>query len=137
MSNYQLGKVLFQTLEKKDVVSPIHKSGGKTMVSNYKPISILLVLSKVSEKWVAEHLKTLLNLGHNPLHPMQFGFCTNHSTETANCFLLENIKSQLDGGGIVGALFFDLKKAFDTVNHQTLLSSLACTLMTYLQSVHL
>ena len=77
MSNYQLGKVLFQTLEKKDVVSPIHKSGGKTMVSNYKPISILLVLSKVSEKWVAEQLKIHLNLG---LHPMQFGFRTNQST---------------------------------------------------------
>ena len=97
-------------------VSPIRKFGDKTMVSNYSPISVLSVISKVSEKWVAEQLKSCLNFGHDPLHPMQFGFRTNHYTETANCFFLENIKSKLDGGGVVGAVFLDLKKAFDTVN---------------------
>ena len=56
---------------------------------------------------------------------MQFGFRANHSTEIANCVLSEMIKSHLDKNTYVGAVFLDLKKAFDTVNHQVLMAKLS------------
>lgn len=55
-------------------VTPIFKSGEKTDMANYQPISILPVISKVAEKWVAKLLIEHLNKGYTPLHPMQLGF---------------------------------------------------------------
>ena len=55
---------------------------------------------------------------------MQFGFRKLHSTETATCYFLENLKSLLDKGGFVAAVFLDLKRAFDTINHDLLIAKL-------------
>ena len=65
-----------------------------------------------------------LEKGPTPLHPMQFGFRSKHSTDSANCLFIEKTKKALDKNKFVGAAFLDLSKAFDTVNHNILLNKL-------------
>ncbi len=61
-------------------------------ISNYCPISILPVVSKIAEKWVSEQL-VFLNSSQFNLHPMQFGFKANYSIKIANCLFLNKILS--------------------------------------------
>ena len=90
-------------------MTPIFNAGEPTDVANYRLISILPITSKIIEKVVTVQRVDFLNIGHVSLHPMQFTFRKYHSTETTNCYLIEQIKSKLDSGGVVGAVFLDLR----------------------------
>ena len=60
----------------------------------------------------------------NCFYPAQFGFRQNVSTNNALMSITENIKTQLDRGNYCAGVFVDLKKAFDTVDHKTLVRKL-------------
>ena len=93
-------------------------------MDNYRPISILPVLSKVLER--AVHIQLYKYLQQNKiLSPYQSGFRKRHSTKFAALSFSDNIRRNMDQGQLTGAVFIDLRKAFDTVDHTVLLNRLS------------
>lgn len=105
-------------------VVPIFKSGESWEPSNYRPISTLSVFNKVLEKLLVNRLLEFLNK-HNIFYNLQYGFRQGCSTLTAITELMDSLISEIDSKKVVGALFLDLKKAFDTLDHKILLEKLA------------
>jgi hypothetical protein len=105
-------------------VIPIFKKGDTMIFSNYRPISVLSIFSKILEKLMynrlIEYIKT-----HNILFKNQFGFREGHSTEQALMLLTSNLYQALDKGNYAIGLFLDFSKAFDTIDHSILLQKLS------------
>ena len=121
--NISMEKGMFPSALKIAKVVPLHKGGVKTDISNWRPISILPIYSKVYEKIVHHRLyEYLMKIG--VLHDGQFGFRKGHSTTQAVQHLLENINSALENGEQCMGVFIDFRKAFDTVDFKILLERL-------------
>ena len=104
---------------KKGRVIPIFTSGTRENVDNYRPVSVLNCLSKVCERIVFNALYSFL-VQEDLLYKLQSRFRHFHSTATSLIDIIDSIYETLDNGNISGALFLDLRKAFDTVNHRVL-----------------
>ena len=98
-------------------------SNDPMIFSNYKPISLLPLFSKILEKMMYNRLLSFLNKC-KIMNKNQFGFRNNHSTYMALLIMLENMRNALDNGECAIGIFLDFKKAFDTVNHDILLTKL-------------
>ena len=104
-------------------VISIFKKGNPELPSNYRPISLLPIFSKIFEKVMYKRLHRFLEI-HKVLYSLQFGFQENHSIGHALVSLTEAVRSTLDNKRLGCGIFIDLQKAFDTVNHRILLSKL-------------
>ena len=104
-------------------VKPLHKGGSPKDLNNFRPISILPVLSKLFEKHAFESLMNYLEK-YKLLYNTQSGFRPNHSCETALIHMVEKWLKALDKGELVGVLLVDFRKAFDLVDHSILLSKM-------------
>ena len=104
-------------------VIPKYKGEDDQLISNYRPISVLPYFSKIFEKIVSLYIIDFFE-EHNIFYDYQFGFRKNHSTSHAIIALVEKVSKALDTGKCVVGVFLDLKKAFDTVDHDILLNKL-------------
>ena len=104
-------------------VIPLFKSGDSQEPNNYRPVSILPVLSKVFEKLMLNQM--LLHFNKNSIfHEQQYGFTKGRCTTDAGVTLIKNIFNAWEDTKDAIGIFCDLSKAFDCVNHETLLLKL-------------
>ena len=109
---------------KKAKVVPLPKSTDKTNPTNYRPISLLPVLSKLLENHMHIYLNDFLEK-RQLIHPFQSGFRRKYSCNTALARLTNSWLTAMKKSEVSGVVFLDQKKAFDLVDQDILLKKLA------------
>ena len=104
-------------------VIPIFKKNDKTSVGNYRPVSILSIVSKIYERVVYDQDESYFKV-NKLLYKFQSGFRSGYSTDTCLIHLTDFIRTEMDKGHVIGMILLDLQKAFDTVDHSILLMKL-------------
>ena len=98
-------------------VKPLYKKSSSLEAGNYRPVSILSIVSKILEKSVHSQLVNYLD-HNNILYEFQYGFRSKYSTDTCLIHLFDYLKGNTSKGLFTGMPLLDLQKAFDTVDHE-------------------
>ena len=101
-------------------VTPVHTGGDKSNSGNFHPISVVPVAAKVLERLIANQLHSYLESRHL-LHDHQGAYRCGRSSNQILLFAVDKMVNALDCGSVVCAAFLDLRKAFDSLDHVTLL----------------
>ena len=104
-------------------ITPIFKKNDPLDKSNYRPVSILPLLSKVYERLIYNQLS---DYADTFLNNILCGFRKAHSTQHALFKLISSWQKVLDNGGFVGTILMDLSKAYDCISHELLIAKLEC-----------
>ena len=118
--NYSLKESTFPEKLKHSEVIPVCKKPEPLKKENYRPVKLLPHVSKVFERIIYQQINTYMKDKLSCLT----GFRKSHGTQSLLVTMLEKWKKAVDKGEHVLALFMDLSKAFDTINHDLLLAKL-------------
>ena len=112
--NLSMTSEVVPSLMKEARVTPLFKKGSRLDCGNYRPVSILNILSKVLERAVHGQFVAYLTRG-GILTGDQSGFRPGFSADTCLLGLSEYVRREISKGKLVGLVLLDLQKAFDCV----------------------
>lgn len=120
--NLALQTATFPNVWKDSIIIPLHKSGPKSCVNNYRPIALLSSSAKLFEQII---YSKLFNHMQPFINEAQHGFMTKRSTVTNLSVFINNINEMLEKKQQIDVVYTDFQKAFDKVDHDILLRKLA------------
>ena len=118
--NQSIASGCFPDMMKIAEVIPLYKGKEEDNVVNYRPVSLLMTISKVLEKIIYNRLYKFL-LKHNILYDSQYGFRSKHSCEDAILEMVDRLLQAWNVDNHCAGIFLDLFKVFDTLDHKLLL----------------
>jgi len=104
-------------------ITPIFKAGDRTLASNYRPVSLTSICSKILEHIIHSNIMGHLN-NHSILTDKQHGFRRGHSCESQLILTVQDLASSLDKKSQIDMIIMDFSKAFDVVPHNRLINKL-------------
>ena len=121
--NSSLIASIFPDYLKHAKVIPVFKCDDKSIINNYRLISVLPIFSKVFEKLMYNRIFSFVDK-FKILCDNQYGFRKQHSTYMALINIIDQISRGIDKGRFTIGIFLDLSKALDTIDHEILLRKL-------------
>ena len=106
-------------------LKPLYKKEIKIKPKNYRPISLLPLISKIIEKIIQNQTQSFLD-ENKILYTYQSGFRKHYSTDTCLSYLTDRLRNGFEKGLLTGMILIDLQKAFDTIDHSILLEKMKC-----------
>ena len=106
-------------------LKPLFKKGSTTHPKNYRPISLLPLISKIIEKVFHDQTQEFLET-NKILFKFQSGFRKGYFSDSCLSYLYNKIAVGFESGLHTGMILIDLQKAFDTINHEILINKMEC-----------
>ena len=121
--NMSIQSGIFPDIMKIAEVVPLYKGKERFLENNYRPISLLTTISKLLEKIVCTRVYKFLNTT-GQINPTQYGFRANHLCDNAVNYLVGRVVRNLEKKMDTVAVYLDLSKAFDTLEHEIVLAKM-------------